>query len=37
VVEIADDRVRGNGSGSRIGVLSQWRKIEAELGPAGSE
>ena len=37
VVEIADDRVRGNGAGSRIGVLSQWRKIEAELGPAGSE
>ena len=38
VVEVADDRLRAvlPGGGSAA-VLTQWREIEAELGPAGSE
>lgn len=38
VVEIADDRVRAvrPGGGSAV-VVTRWREIEAELGPAGSD
>lgn len=36
VVEIADDRVTAVAPGPGSATLSQWREVEAELGPAGS-
>jgi CHAD domain-containing protein len=37
IAEIADDRVDAVAPGPGTVTLSQWREIEAELGPAGTE
>ncbi len=37
LVEIADDKVRAVAPGPHAADLSEWREIEAELGPAGDE
>ena len=37
VVEVADDQVDAVAPGQRAAVLSSWREIEAELGPAGTQ
>ena len=37
VAEIAHDRVTAVAPGPGSATLSQWREVEAELGPAGSE
>ena len=36
LLEIADDRVQGTALGDRA-VITSWREVEAELGPAGDE
>jgi CHAD domain-containing protein len=36
VVEVADDQVDAVAPGQRAAILSRWREIEAELGPAGT-
>lgn len=37
LAEVCDDRVRAVVPGQRTATLSDWREVEAELGPAGDE